>query len=352
MSLDNVNNSNAHIKKWETVDTTTQDKEYKNILDKTINSILNGEKTISVDKLKENSLFLNLSEKGLERFNYIAGIDGDTKSFNVEELRVLFSLSDASLKNNKFVFDAKYDTDMDSGLEQAYDSEVENMIKNLVTSNVRKRIKSTDITKFDRSKDFVEKVASNDVDESMLAMQDKLQSGFVDKRTGNPVSITKAIVMFYDFMEQNRGLLYDESQKQFEELTGIKISDFQRLRCMGDGDSFILGDWKYNRGEITNTVTGEKLEVLTSSWRDSKPHTVPAAKGNICLIKSYQDGKGTTVKYNYDDSENIAPTSADITINGEFKKVNYEKKFSVDPELYNFIDNLKPQKVFKKASTT
>lgn len=38
-------------------------------------------------------------------------------------------------------------------------------------------MKSVDVSKYDRSKDFATKVTSEDVDESMLAIQDKLDTG-------------------------------------------------------------------------------------------------------------------------------------------------------------------------------
>ena len=66
--------------------------------------------------------------------------------------------------------------------------------------------------------------------------------------------------------------------------------------------------------------------------------TVPAANGNFCRVLGYNDGAGTTVKYNYDDSENLAPTGVNVTSNGETKTVNYERKETIDPNLYNFVE--------------
>lgn len=324
---------------WKTIDEATKSKKYKEVLDNQINSILNGNETISAAKLRENSLFSKLSDEALKKFNYIAGIDGDDTSFNAEELRVLLSLADASLKKDKFVFDGQCKVDKKSGLEQADDKEVETMIKNLTNSNARKRIKTVDVSKYDRNQDFAQKVSSSDGDEAMLALQDKLQTGFVDKRTGKNVSLLQAIVMFRQFSnDRNRDYDVDVTEA-FEQETGIKISNFKRLRSPGDGDSFVIGDWKYDCGKITNSQTGESLDVNTTLWRNSKTkQSVPSAMGWVCMVQNYNDGKGTVIKYNYDEnnSDCIAPTSANVNINGEQKTVNYGNKFSVDKELYNF----------------
>ena len=64
------------------IDTTTKDAEYKKGLDAQINSILDGKESISVEDLRKNSLFGNLSEKALQRLDYIAGIDGDKTSLD------------------------------------------------------------------------------------------------------------------------------------------------------------------------------------------------------------------------------------------------------------------------------
>ena len=324
------------------IDTTTKDAEYKKGLDAQINSILDGKESISVEDLRKNSLFGNLSEKALQRLDYIAGIDGDKTSLTADEMRVLMSLTDSTLKDNTFVFDGKFHFDENSGLEQATDSEMQAVVTNLVDANTRKRLETLDTSKYDRSKNFADKITSDDVDEAMLALQDKLNTGFVDKRTGKEVSITQAVMQFEDFVNdsyrKNYQNFYVDVARDFGEQTTIPVYDFSRLRCMGDGDSFVIGDWTYQQGKLTNNKTGESLQVSRANWYNSAENTVPAADGSICIIREYNDGKGTVVKYNYDDSENAAPTSANITVNGKEQVVNYERKTSIDPELYNFIE--------------
>ena len=164
----------------------------------------------------------------------------------------------------------------------------------------------------------------------------------MDKRTGKEVSITQAIMQFEDFVNDSYRKKYQnfyvDVARDFGEQTTIPVYDFSRLRCMGDGDSFVIGDWTYQQGKLTNNKTGESLQVSRANWYNSAENTVPAADGSICIIQEYNDGKGTVVKYNYDDSENAAPTSANITVNGKEQVVNYERKTSIDPELYNFIE--------------
>lgn len=126
-------------KEWKKLDSTTQDSQYKKGLDKTINSILNGKESISIEKLRKNSLFSKMSDKAEQRLEYLAGIDGDNTTLNSEELRVLMTLSDATLKDNSFVFDGKFNLDNNSGLEQATDNEVALAVKNLVTNNAQKK---------------------------------------------------------------------------------------------------------------------------------------------------------------------------------------------------------------------
>ncbi len=339
--VDNINGF-GEGKEWKKIDTTTKDAEYKKGLDAQINSILDGKESISVEDLRKNSLFGNLSEKALQRLDYIAGIDGDKTSLTADEMRVLMSLTDATLKDNTFVFDGKFHFDENSGLEQATDSEMQAVVTNLVDANTRKRIETLDVSKYDRSKNFADKITSDDVDEAMLALQDKLNTGFVDKRTGKEVSITQAVMQFEDFVNDSYRKKYQnfyvDVARDFGEQTTIPVYDFSRLRCMGDGDSFVIGDWTYQQGKLTNNKTGESLQVSRSNWYNSAENTVPAADGSICIIREYNDGKGTVVKYNYDDSENAAPTSANITVNGKEQVVNYERKTSIDPELYNFIE--------------
>lgn len=330
-------------KEWKKLDSTTQDSQYKKGLDKTINSILNGKESISIEKLRKNSLFSKMSDKAEQRLEYLAGIDGDNTTLNSEELRVLMTLSDATLKDNSFVFDGKFNLDNNSGLEQATDNEVALAVKNLVTNNAQKKMKSVDVSKYDRSKDFATKVTSEDVDESMLAIQDKLDTGFVNKKTGKNVSLPQAVALFTEFVEnsyrKDYADFYNDVCVDFENETGIPVKNFDRLRCMGDGDSFVIGDWQYDRGNVTNTKTGEKVQLQRLNWYNTAENTVPAADGKICLIKEYNDGKGTIVQYNYDDPENVAPTGSNITVDGKTSSVSYQRKDFVDPNLYNFTEN-------------
>jgi len=338
--VDGVNNGNS--KEWHKINDTLQNQEYRNVLEDKINSVLGDNKTVSVNDLQKNSVFGGLSDKALERFNAIAGLDGDSSTFNAEELKVLYTLTDASLKDNSFVFDGKYSVDANSGLEQVTDGEMGVIVKSLVKNNAQKRIVALDPAQFDRNKDFVSKVTSDDADESMLAVQDALQTGFTDKRTGKPVSITQAVMLFEEFVNQsyNKGYkdFYKDVAREFTEQTGIPVSDFKRFRCMGDGDSFTIGDWKYDRGEITNETSGQSVKMERLNWRNSTDHTIPAANGYIGLITEYNDGKGTAVTFDYGDNENIAPTGATVTSDGKTSTVSYNSKEAVDPDIYNFIE--------------
>lgn len=346
--VDNIKGSQGVPKEWKSINGASNDKEYNQLLDEKINSILKGKETISLQQLKKNSLFANMSDKALERFNYIAGIDGDASTFNSEELKVLFALSDASLKENKFVFDNSYKVDNKSGLVEATDKEVKGMIKNLVSSNARIRTKAVDVSKYDRTKNISEKIGSDDVNEVMLGLSDELPSGYTDKKTGKNISILQAVIMFEDFKLHNRNLDYEECQKAFYEETGVKIEDFDRYRGMG-GDTYKIGDWKYDIPErlgeeeeydakiLLNKKTGEKIKLsYTKSWRNSTSHTVPATNGIMFYLKEYKNNDGTSIKFNYDNDENVAPTSAEVKTNGNKKTVQYDSMFFIDPDLYNF----------------
>ena len=328
-------NGNGNGKEWVKINDTTQNKEYQSALDKKIASILGGKETISVDVLRKNSVFSNLSEAAEKRFNDIARMDGDGNTLSAEELRVLYSLADAKLVNNQFKFDTNFEIDENSGLEQATDKEVNVMIQNLVQSDARKRIETIDTSKYDRTKAFADKVQSNDVDEVMLAMQDKLSVG-VNKATGKPLSVVQAVLLLEQCVD--KAYDYDGGCRAFTEMTGIPAYDFRRLRCMGDGDSFTLGDWKYDRGHMTNAKTGETLQLRRTSWRNTTTHTIPASNGDLAYIQSYNDGNGTELQLEYGDDENIAPTSANVIVNGETRTINYNPKFRVDPEVYNYIE--------------
>ena len=329
-------NGNGNSKEWVKINDTTQNKEYLSALDKKINSILGGKETISVEQLRKNSVFSNLSEAAEKRFNDIARMDGDGKTLSAQELRVLYSLADAKLENEQFKFDTNLEIDGNSGLEQATDKEVNVMIQNLVQSDVRKRIETIDTSKYDRTKPFADKVQSNDVDEVMLAMHDKLSVG-INKLTGKPLSVVQAVLLLKQCVDTEKS--YEGGCKVFTEMTGIEVSNFERLRCIGDGDSFNLGDWKYDIGNMTNAKTGEVLDLNQTGWRNTTTHTVPASNGSLAYINSYDDGNGTKVQFKYGDGENIAPTSANVTVNGDSKTINYNPKFRIDPEVYNFLEN-------------
>ena len=315
--VDNIKGSQGVPKEWKSINGASNDKEYNQLLDKKINSILKGKETISLQQLKKNSLFANMSDKALERFNYIAGIDGDASTFNSEEV-------------------------------EATDKEVKGMIKNLVSSNARIRTKAVDVSKYDRTKNISEKIGSDDVNEVMLGLSDELPSGYTDKKTGKNISILQAVIMFEDFKLHNRNLDYEECQKAFYKETGVKIEDFDRYRGMG-GDTYKIGDWKYDIPErlgeeqeydakiLLNEKTGEKIKLsYTKSWRNSTSHTVPATNGIMFYLKEYKNNDGTSIKFNYDNDENVAPTSAEVKTNGNKKTVQYDSMFFIDPGLYNF----------------
>lgn len=327
---------------WKNIANTTQNKEYKKVIDKKIDSILGGKKTIQAKDLQKNSVFGKLSDKAQERFNEIAGLDGNSGTFNAEELRVLYTLTDASLKDKSFVFDGKYSTDANSGIEQATNAEMGLVVKNFVKNNAQKRTEALDVKKFDRNKDFVSKVTSDNVDESMLALHDALQTGYVDQRTDKPVSITQAVMLFEDFVEKfrNNGSenFYAAVVKDFTEQTGIPVSKFERSRGFGDGDSFTIGDWKYDCGNLTNNKTGQAVTIDRLDWVNSTDHTIPAADGYIGLVTEYRDGNGTVVSYNYGDEESAAPTGATVSHKGQTVDVKYNPKSAIDPEIYNFIE--------------
>lgn len=333
--LDGVN-GNGSGKEWVKINNATQDKEYQNALDKKINLILGNKKNISVDKLRNNSVFSKLSDAAEKRFNDIAGMDGDAKTVSREELRVLYSLADAKLENNQFKFDTNLEIDGNSGLEQATDKEVNIIIQNLVPkSDLRKRIETIDTSKYDRSKSFADKVQSNDIDEVMLAMKDKLSVG-INKSTGKPLSVVQAVLLLEQCVDKTHD--YDGGCKMFTRMTGIPASNFERMRCFGDGDSFTIGKWKYDCGNMTNTESGETLELSRTGWRNTTTHTVPASDGKLAYIQSYDNGKGTKLQFKYGDDENIAPTSASVTVNNETKIINYNQKLRVDPDVYNFLE--------------
>lgn len=338
--VDGVNNNN---KVWTKIDTTIKDKEYINQLDKKIMSILNGKQSINIEDLKKNSLFANMSDSAKQRFEDIANIDGNKNNFTAEELKVLYSLSDATLINNSFQFDGKYSTDKNSGLEQATQKEVQLIKENFVSEDIRKRYSTVDKNKFNNNKKtFEQKLTSSNVDEVMSTIQDKISSGYTDKRTGKPISITQAVVSFEKFVndksfDNNYEDFYQDVAKDFESQTGIPVSNFERLRTFGDGDSFTIGDWQYTQGEITNQKTGETIKGKRATWYNSASNTVPAVDGSIYFIQEYQDkNKGTSITFNYENPENAAPTSASVNENGKQQAIKYNEKSTIDPSLYNF----------------
>ncbi len=317
---------------------TTKNKNYQNMLEQKINSILDGKETISVEQLKKNSLFSNLSDKALERFNDIAGLDGDNTTFNADELKVLYAMADASLKDNKFVFDGEFAIDKNSGLEEATDKEVAVFKQNL-GSNALKHLQKADTSKYSGNKTFTERVASDDVNESMYAVQQKIMTDYTDPNTGENLSITQIIARFDKFEAGNSnnvsGDYYKEIAKAFTQETGIPVSDYDQYR---NSTIITVGDWRLDASTLTNTKTGEELEVNHGQWGNTTDHTVPAADGYFCSIKSYNDGQGTSVKYTYGDDENLAPTGSAITLQGDTTSHKFDRQDPIDPDLYGFVE--------------
>ena len=321
---------------------------YKTSVRDKAKKLMRGNESITADKaysiFKEYNK--NFSPDMADKIQKIAAMDGDS-NVSLSEMSAIYALFDMELgSDNKFHFDNKIGGDNAKfGITEAYDKEVQLVVDAFKTEEEKlaaKKLEHIDTGKYDKTKPFEAKILSNDADEAMLAVQDKLSAG-VDKRTGKSVSVTQAVVMFEDYVSKSYNKNYTDFYKDvaedFTKETGIPVSDFGRLR---GGDSFTIGDWKYDCGTITNSKTGEIVHGFQAQWNIDHPYTIPFATGQIFRITEYENPKeGIDLKFKYNSKENIdcmAPTEANININGQTSTVEYDEKSAIDPDLYNFIE--------------
>ena len=343
MSLDGINNNKEQ--KWLGLDDTSSNPDYQKQLDNKVNSILKGKQTISVTELKKNSLFQNLSEKGLANFDTIAGLDDDDKTFNATELKMLFTLADGKLENDRYHFDAKEENVSNSALNEAEGYEINYLLTNLAEKNsdLKKHITHIDTSKYDTNKPMAERLSSSDVHEVQNAINERLETEYVDKRTGKKMDVLNIMTEFYKFVSENykEGMSYREIETAFSDATGIPLTNFATFKGTPE---FNIGKWKItheiNHNIITNSETGETFNVHNTGWANSTKYTVPNQDGYVAVLYEYNDNKGTRIKFNHngpEGRENVAPMKATITTNGETKEVNYGTTYRIDPDIYHFI---------------
>lgn len=191
---------NGDGKNYVGIKDTTTNKEYKNIINAKINSILNGKKEISINELKKNSLFQNMDKKTEDRFNAIAGIDGNTETLSADELKILYALADGKLVKGsdgkeKFNFDGKMENANGSALKDAYHKEIIEVIKNLAPQSSSKFIKAfndytrhtttIDKSKLGAGKTYEQQLKSSDSNEVMNAINNNTLTEFTDKQVKN-----------------------------------------------------------------------------------------------------------------------------------------------------------------------
>ena len=281
----------------------------------------------------------------MANFNTIAGLDGDKKSFNATELKILFTLADAKLENEKFHLDANEENVANSGINEANGYEINYLLTNYADKNsdLKKHITHIDTSKYDTAKPMVDRLLSSDVHEVQYAINERLQTEYVDKRTGKKMDVLNIMTEFNKFLTKNykKGMSYKDIEKAFQDATGIPLTNFATYRGTPE---FNIGKWKITHeltnNIITNSETGESFNIHNTGWVNSTKYTVPNENGYVTVLYEYNDNKGTSIKFNHsglEGSENVAPIKATITSNGNSQVVNYGTTFSIDPDIYHFI---------------
>lgn len=134
---------------------------------------------------------------------------------------------------------------------------------------------------------------------------------------------------------------YESVCKKFQEKTGIIVSDFQRSRCLGDSDSYKIGDYViegHGDTTITNTKTGVTLVGQNTPWEDTtNGNSIPSASGHVFLLSSYSDKDGNTVTFTQNtQADTLQPESAVVKTKDGESVIHYQLTKTIDPEIYNF----------------
>ena len=323
---------------------------YKTSVREKAKKLMRGKESITAEKAI--SIFKgynkNLSPEMADKIQKIAAMDGDT-NVSLSEMSAIYALFDMELgSDNKFHFDNKIGSnDAKFGITEAYNKDVQLVVDAFKTEEEKlaaKKLEHIDTSKYDKTKPFEEKILSNDADEAMLAVQDKLSVG-VDKRTGKSVSVTQAVVMFEDYISKHEGVNCKKIAEDFTEETGIPVSGFYESRS---GNVYQIGNWEYDIMDpgyhdvkLLNRETNEVVYGKSSEWNNSHSYTIPFAKGYCFTIEEYYNkNEGIYLSFTYGGkgTDSMAPIGANININGQTSTVEYDEKSAVDPDLYNFIE--------------
>ena len=349
--VNNVNGNNDNVGKiWTKIRKATTDDEYLKGLDAKVNSIMKGKKTVDIEQLKNNSVYSNMDTETLARFNKIAKLDGDAKSFSKDEIRLLYALSDAKLVNNQFEFDLKWENTDLSALKEATSKdkfgELELFVENLTEDDSTARhIKTVDTSKFDKSKPLADKLKSDNPDEVMSAINDEIMTDYVNPKTGKKMPVTEVVSLVSKFVKENSHMDYDDICKNINEKYGIPISDYEKGRGL-DG-SYKIGDWEIRSSggiisaprSITNKKTGQCILGQDTNWNKKTIDTIPNTDGYLFMINTYSDKDGNTIEFNtQNEVDTIQPSGAAVYgPDGAKQNVKYDIEETIDPSIYGFI---------------
>lgn len=341
--VDGVSGNNSD-KIWQKIANTTQDCEYLNGLDKQVDSILKGKKEIDISKLRKNSLFANLSEKELDRFNQIIALDGNSHSVSRDELKILYAMTDGKLKEDAFTFDFSVAEHTDSALQEATTKEYQAFVENITANDSEVRhIRRVDISKYDRAKSFEQKIQSTDPNEVMLAISDEIMTDYVNPKTGEKMTITKIVSEIAKFVKANPMMGYEDICANIKQQLGVDISNYGRYR--GSGDHYQIGDWKidteegvFSRKTIYNAKTNQAISGQDADWSKNTPDTIPNTQGFTFIIDTYADDDGNILKFKRQkDVDTIQPSGLTIYKHGDVKTITYNISETLDPAIYNFV---------------
>ena len=342
--VENVNNGNVG-KIWTKIRNATSDSKYLKGLDAKINSVMQGESTVSTEKIMNDSVFANMDEKTRIRFNKIAGLDGNAKSFTRDELRILYALADAKLVDNKFEFDLKWDNTEQSALKEAKSEaniggeaigEMEVVVDNLTADNSTARhIKIVNTSEFDKSKPLAEKLKSENPDEVMTAINNEIMTDYVNPLTGKKMPITEIASFVLRYTRENPLMGKDEIAGNIQKEYGIPIN----YTSSDKNGPYTVGDWKIDKSGISNEKTGQRLTGKLARWESNTFESIPNVNGYIFMIDTYSDKNGNVIKFKtQNEVDTIQPSGATVYgPNGAVQQIKYDIEETVDPSVYGFV---------------
>lgn len=248
--------------------------DYQKHLDKKVEDILGDNESISVEALKNKSIFKNAFKTfDNNKLQAIFNLDGDADNVSEKELKILLTVLDANLENidgrERFVLDGKEGYSESAGVNQATNNELKTIYKYTKT---RAEKKAEIMRKEKEEKErAIQNQKENDYVEKTLAKIEKYELYNSDGKV-NGASVAKFFKEALENIKRNNS----ESDDRFEDFLEKAFQGKTRLidRMRDGGSQHIEFD---NTRVFVNLVPGSaeygNVTVTTFKPRSEEKYT-------------------------------------------------------------------------------